>query len=758
MSYANDHHASTQVDSDAETKKREYRSTRRSHLKYVGLGGATVAAGCLGDNGDTPGVDLVDPGEIDAPAVADTDLPEDAEIDGQTLVLTTPVNPDRMHFLGIMRRSQVEHTYEYASGVHNAMHEAPVWSQYHGPLTPSPDNYKEGTFPRLIEDFDLGPETITVNLREDANWSDGEPVRAFDGVATAAYWSWPHPDYGWYPPPAAAHTSRVLNSFSMPDGPDGKVYELHVREEPEEWRASAGFHITFDWSFQWLTSSNPRWGPNFPSHVEPFKSMSEQAVEDLDNHTPEEDLDYTAGADGKATAFTTPEDFEQSREDPPPTSGMWQLDEIHGTEEVVLKPNEHHWEVDNLNFEEVVFDFSAEDYRTRAALQADVLDYASVDSPPEAVEAYPDIYDEIITPAGTGYGLNFDYSSAFGDRLVRHAMMYAIHTPDIAANIHPTKTQPIITPSWDTWVSEEFINEDWAEENLLSFEQDLDRAANLMEEAGYSLEDGVWEKDGERLETQLATSNESPVFETTITEQLGDFGIDMHVQTYDPASFSERKDGVMNDEYMEPPDGQGEFDVWVSSGGVGRTTGNFPDLPIFWWDNVGSAAGARKMNIYPSEITEQIIDDHYQPSGWSPHEAALWKELTIDVPPIGDPDGDRSPFNPSTTWINVWLGEYTPRDPQADNPYYNPPRDEPHEENEEYFWKQFAWVNNWWMCGLPVALEGTQHYLNTTNWLWPHEVSAEDNDLMWGHFGQAYGTTDLVAMGKILVDPENPKD
>ncbi len=735
--------------------------TRRRLIQAGALGGAGMLAGCIGDD-ETPVddviVDDVDSVDVDVD-LDDADTPDlDDHVEDATLRFVTPTNPEEMEFLrevgwrGADAHEEIIEDYAWSVGA--AMTELPVWSRYQGNgFAQSPESHE--FYGRIVEDFTVEPDTLTVELREDANWSDGEPITAWDGIGTVAYWQWPHAEHGWTPPPEEAHPLLTPNYYTLPEGPDGKVCELHRIESPE-WDESNGFVDKFFWTFHWVTTSVPRFSPVGPGHVEPYKSIFEEAIEQWEDRVAYEDhLNFS----DLAMKHVTPEHIEASRQGEIPVSGAWQLDEIHGTTEVALTPNEEHWAADQLNFDELVFEYSEEDARTRGALQANRIDHASVDMVEEMVDQLPDTIQHLVLPSAAGIGLGVDHHSAFGDRLVRQATLYALDKHAISRNVHATRTSPAITPGWDAWFAEDFISETWANDNLISYAQDVERAEELMAAAGWTRAgDEAWEQDGSPLAYRIATAAENPVMELTVADQLRDFGLDISVQTFDAAAFEERRSGVDDNEPKDPGSGRGEFSVW-SGGWIGapQMTGYFRETMAFWWNTHNTTGrGLRTFNFYDHETVEDLAPQ-YDHTGYVLGDYTVWRDLTIDFPPVGEPDGELSPFNPAYTFVSVWLGPNSPRDPQSENPHYNPPHDEPHEENEQYFYRLLAWTMNWYLGALPIALDGNQEFLNTTNWRWPPDLAGEDNQDMWQYYGEGWNAFDVAGMAKVQANPDDPK-
>ena len=339
-------------------------------------------------------------------------------------------------------------------------------------------------------------------------------------------------------------------------------------------------------------------------------------------------------------------------------------------------------------------------------------------------------------------------------------MMYAINTENIAQNLHPETTEPVITPGGDNWALEGVLDEAWVEENLISYENDLERAEELMLEAGWERgATDIWELDGEPFQVQMGTDAETPVLEQTVQDQLEAFGIEIEITASDEAAFQDRWEGSDQLEYIEEEyAGSGDFELWAGSDADANNVAGFYDaLASHWQAGLSNVWWTRARNYYPHDVQEEGLEE-YVGEGWIAAQYDIWEEWTIDLPPIGDPEGEPEPFNPSYTRGAVLWGPYTEADPQPDNPYYDAPHDETHEENAEYYWQKFAWATNYYLPVLPISLDNNQHFTNTANWHWPRDIDAEDNNHMWDYFGETYFVYPLVGMSNILANPDNPKD
>jgi hypothetical protein len=204
--------------------------------------------------------------------------------------------------------------------------------------------------------------------------------------------------------------------------------------------------------------------------------------------------------------------------------------------------------------------------------------------------------------------------------------------------------------------------------------------------------------------------------EPTFASQLQSFGIDASLQTYSQANFGEQKDA-------------GELDAWPATVGMGYastvhtcwyTFGRETRLTDNWW------------RAYPESQVEEIPwNDAGRPQTNRP---STWEPYVIEVPPIGDPDGDLMEVHVASRSMEAKF----------------PSSEEQFTENI----KLLSWVYNWMMPIFPIANQRGQHFMDTSHWLWPDTDSEE-----WMGVGVAqYQPENLIAYGSYFqANPDDPE-
>jgi len=589
------------------------------------------------------------------------------------------------------------------------------WWQNPGPIIPR--TFSEVEF--MLQEDGASPDNpnkIRYTIREDANWSDGEPIRALDGAGSHAAErarDGPLPEN-----PTENSSARTTESHvRMPDGPDGKVY---VVEDQYGYMDNQSMYALL------VDGLIIRGGVKAPSHLDPWNGFMTEAVEQLNRAgdsgpggLPMQGL--SALTDKYNINGQTAEEW--SNPDNVVCNGAWQPAEVRGAEEIILEPNPHHWNADSINFDQVRALFTGQEDRKKAQVASGELDWAQIDAGEGEIDAFAESMSELRVPAGGG-GISMTHTGPFNNRDVRAALAYALNAEEIANTVHSTKTEPVTIPGFHShWIEGvDWVDESWADENLIDYSQDIDRANQLMQNAGFSKNsDGVWQGNGTTLEYELPTTESSPTVEQVIAEQLSNFGVNTQVQVYDEATFSDKSDA-------------GDFKLRMGS----TVAGAFNSVWTMWFDgfNVGSNV-RNSMYFDQKEYMRDMIRDKYNDrepaSSWVSGNVEWWEPLTFDLPPVGDPDGSTEPFAASYVY-----GAEIGRGQAPDSTELK---------------RKFLWTANWFLPDIPLFLNNDQIFINDENWNWPTD------DYMWDYVGTGWSAWNVANMLSGRAPPSaNPDD
>lgn len=113
------------------------------------------------------------------------------------------------------------------------------------------------------------------------------------------------------------------------------------------------------------------------------------------------------------------------------------------------------------------------------------------------------------------------------DVRVRQAFNYGIDEPAIIDSV----LQGVETPAVGPWAPS--VPARWRNEDLEPYDYQPDRAASLLEEAGWTMNDGTRSRDGEPLAVTLWTYTSraaQPLIAQAVQSQLGEIGFDIEVR------------------------------------------------------------------------------------------------------------------------------------------------------------------------------------------------------------------------------------
>ena len=176
----------------------------------------------------------------------------------------------------------------------------------------------------------------------------------------------------------------------------------------------------------------------------------------------------------------------------------------------------------------------------------------------------------------------------FKDKKVRQAITYAINRKAMVESLLGEHGQVINTPiSLAGWA--------YPESGLNSYDYNVDKAKELLKEAGWSENNGVLEKDGKKFEVDLMVPTGNKVREQSapiIQQNLKDVGITVNISTMDVASA------------MAKTKGQGDYDMGL----LGFTLEVDPgDADRYWASSIANNSQFNFSNFINSQ-SDELID------------------------------------------------------------------------------------------------------------------------------------------------------
>ena len=197
--------------------------------------------------------------------------------------------------------------------------------------------------------------------------------------------------------------------------------------------------------------------------------------------------------------------------------------------------------------EAVRYEVVEDDQTRRIKLESGELEMARIlpNGTVDPLESDPDI--DVYTPEIPRIRfLTFDTESApFADPRARRAVAYAVDRAAITDSILEGVDNPAVGP-----LSPELT--DWAPDDLEGDTHDTERAAALLEAAGWVESDGGRSRNGDRLAVELLTfdARQLPLIAEVIQDQLGAVGIDVDVRVVEYGSMLDRVENDAFDAYL----------------------------------------------------------------------------------------------------------------------------------------------------------------------------------------------------------------
>jgi peptide/nickel transport system substrate-binding protein len=190
----------------------------------------------------------------------------------------------------------------------------------------------------------------------------------------------------------------------------------------------------------------------------------------------------------------------------PYSVGPYKIDKASITEaQMTLVRNTGGLFGDKVNFDKVVL-YQGETAQVTPLVLAGDIDYATHGFPLATDKAFVDAGIRVVRPpaySGPAIVFHWEKAAAFQDKRLRQAVAYAINKDESAKVTYgdSAKPQKFMTGISDNLVPLWVSSADQAK--LKSYAFDLAAATKLMQDAGYAKVDGIWAKDGKKLEFEL---------------------------------------------------------------------------------------------------------------------------------------------------------------------------------------------------------------------------------------------------------------
>jgi peptide/nickel transport system substrate-binding protein len=338
------------------------------------------------------------------------------------------------------------------------------------------------------------PDTFTVTLRSGVNWSDGTPFTSKD-VATT-FWV------------GRLENWTVWRYVDRIDTPDDLTVSFHM-------------HRPSSIAERFIMRERMRGAASV------FGDFAKR-VQDL----------VAAGKDSESDEWKKlRQELLEFRPSEPLSVGPYKIDVGSMNEaQLTMVKNPGGYAADKVRFDQIVL-YNGETPQVTPLVLAGEVDYATHGFPPATEKAFVDQGIRIIRPptyTGPALYIHWEKARAFQDKRVRQAVAHAVNRDENAsislgesakASMSICGMSDNLVPLWLTEADRNKLNR---------YEFDLTRAEALMSEAGFGKgPDGIWAKDGERMEYEVIVPAEFadwPSAAQHLAESLTRFGIKVDVR------------------------------------------------------------------------------------------------------------------------------------------------------------------------------------------------------------------------------------
>ncbi|MDR0839210.1 MAG: peptide ABC transporter substrate-binding protein [Oscillospiraceae bacterium] len=167
-------------------------------------------------------------------------------------------------------------------------------------------------------------------------------------------------------------------------------------------------------------------------------------------------------------------------------NGPYYLAEFVQDERYVLKKNQYFYDADKVKIDTIEFIVIPDSMAAAAAYETGELDYASslLDTSFQQYAGMPDLVGWTV-PTTVFLQYNFEKAPAFNDIRVREAVSLAINRQDVCTSLGDgfTPNYNFVAPSMSS--NDDTSGKVWVDERPQLFSEDLEKAKQLLADAGY---------------------------------------------------------------------------------------------------------------------------------------------------------------------------------------------------------------------------------------------------------------------------------
>lgn len=402
--------------------------------------------------------------------------------------------------------------------------------------------------PGLAESYEISDDnkTITFNLRKDVTWHDGEAFTADDVEYT--FTSMADPNY------TGSRFNEISKIVGAQDYHDGKADSIEGINKIDDYKIS----FTYTEVYAPVLSNFSQRGI-IPKHI-----WSSIDISNWENET--ELLNNPVG------------------------TGPYKFVKYEPDQYVELEKNDDYFG-GSPKIEKFIFKVTNSETQISELINGD-LDVISLTSTKE--DDFNTLEDAGIKveekPSANYQFLTMNSNKEFfKDKGVRQAITYAINRKDLANSLIGNHGKIVNAPlSLAGWA--------YPESGLNSYDYNVEKAKELLKEAGWKDNNGILEKDGIKFEVDLIVPTGNKVREQSapiIQQNLKDVGITVNISTMDIASA------------MDKTHGTGDYDMGL----FGFTLEVDPgDADRYWSSTIANSSQFNFSNFINKE-SDKLIDD-----------------------------------------------------------------------------------------------------------------------------------------------------
>ncbi|MFC6825053.1 ABC transporter substrate-binding protein [Halopelagius fulvigenes] len=506
------------------------RLSRRQMLAMSGAAGVAAFAGCSGDTPEEGTGTGVGTGAIEGGGEGSASTSDDDS--GNGLVDQSLTVPGRYVPTNLQWNSYAPSHY----------------AQQGGKVVFDPflrNNRKTGELiPYLFQDWSIDGKTLTVNIRENDTWHNGDPVTAEDVVTKFKI----DKIFGY------AVSDYISDAVAADETTVEYTMESNYRESV----------IMTTLSRSWLNTPTSRYG-KFVERYDP--EMSEEKLTQLQSDI---------------------QDYQPSE---PLGSGPFKY-ESADQQVLTLAKFEDHASADQINFPYYEVEYMTSNQQQWAAMKnLSGLDATTTTFFPKRIrKSLPDAVQEFRIPSHNGYSIAFNHDDEdFGKRNVRRAIAHVIDQNRIATLVDDTKTAvkvPLGVGSFHNGTWDRYLGDN---KDIYSSYTDKKKATQLLKSEGYEKRNGTWHKpNGDKFSFDIpvpAGWSDFVSMSRIISQMLTDFGIEATNQNVENTTFFGQHWGSSN--FKIAPwfwNNSGQTDPfftqsWILNSGTVKTNLNYPQEP-----------------------------------------------------------------------------------------------------------------------------------------------------------------------------------